>query len=672
MKILVIRLSSLGDIVLTSSVVSSLKKRFPQSKLSFLVKKEYLKVLSLIEGIDEAISFNGIFPTIKKIKKEKFDLLIDLSSNLRTWLISILSGVKRRFSYNKDALKRLLLLFRLDLFKEKPHISEKYIKNLEGLGISYIKPSLSLSGINKKEILEKFGIKEGLVCGISPFSRHKNKIWSIDGYVGLIEKISKEFGCQIILFGNENDKELGLKIKSLCKVSIKDLIGKTDLIELSCLIERCFLFISPDTGPMHIADSLNVPVVALFGPTTRDFGFFPLRGIVVEKPLSCRPCSLHGGNKCRRDNKCMKMIGVDDIMGAIYAILNKKPYLPYKPNKILLIETAFLGDCLLTTPLIRGIKEVFPHSSLSLLARPIGCDALKNNPYISEFIPYDKDKKQKGLFSYLKIIKKIRAKNFSLAILPHRSARTTILSWFSNIPRRIGFSNASLSFLLTDKVYYDRKKHEAQRKLSLIKIFGDIPDERGLDVFIDDRARQKAGELFLKWGIKKDDILIGILPFSHWKTKRWLAEGFVKVIDRMAQYKAKAIIFGSVSDLNEAYKIQAMARNKPIIACGKISISELPLFFERCSLIIGNDTGIIHLAYGLNKKTIVILGPTTVEMGFGPYKTSSAIIVEKSIPCRPCSPHGPQKCPKGHFNCMKLITENDITIPAIKMLGIYS
>ncbi|MEW6102397.1 MAG: glycosyltransferase family 9 protein [bacterium] len=668
MKILLIRLSSLGDIVLTSSVVSSLKKRFPNSKIFFLAKNEYLKILSLIPGIEEAIPFDKIFPAIKKIRKEKFDLVVDLSSNPRTFLISILSGAKRKIFYNKNTLKRWLFLFHFDLFKEKPHISERYIKNLKSLGISYIKPSLTLSGINKKEILEKFGIEDGLICGIAPESQHKNKIWSIDGYARLIEKISKEFRCQIILFGNENDRELGLKIKSICKAPIKDLIGKTDLIELSCLIERCFLFISPDTGPMHIADSLNIPVVALFGPTTRDFGFFPLRGIVVEKSLKCRPCSLHGGSKCKEDNKCMKMISVDDVMAAIYAILNKKPYLSYNPSKILLVETAFLGDCLLTTPLIRGIYETFPHSSLSFLGRPIGCEALANNPYISNFIPYDKDKKERGLFAYLKIIKKIKAENFDLAILPHRSARTTLLSWLSNIPKRIGFSNTNLSFLLTDRVYYNRKIHEAQRKLSLIKEFGVNPDERGLDIFIDDSAKRKVDGLFLRWGIKKDDLLIGFLPFSHWQTKRLPPESFAKIIDAMHQYKAKAIIFGDSNDLNEAYKIQAMARNKPIIACGKISLLELPAFFERCSLIIGNDTGTIHIAYGLNKKTIVIFGPTTVEMGFGPYKTSSTIIVEKPISCRPCSPHGPQKCPKGHFNCMKLITMDDILLPAIKML----
>ncbi len=674
MKILLIRLSSLGDIVLTSGVAVSIKKRFPTSQLFFLAKKEYLKIINLIPEIDEEIAFDkkeGLFFLIKKVRCEKFDLIIDLSGNPRSKIISILSGAKRRVFAKKDILKRFLLLFKIDLFKENLHLSKKYIKALEDMGIKYCPPHLSLEKIKKGEILEKFGISNGLVCAITPGCKHKNKEWGIEGYVGLIERTNKEFNCSIILLGNEKDRELATKIKSLCKVPVKDLVGKTDLIELACIISRCFLLISPDTGPMHIADCLNVPVVALFGPTTRHFGFFPLNGLVVEKDFPCRPCSLHGGDKCRmKDHRCMKSISVDDVMNAVYAILNKKPYLLYKPDKILVIETAFLGDYLLTTPLIRGIKEAFPNSSISFLARPIGCEALEKNPYISKFIPYDKRGKQKGLFEYIKIIQMIKKERFDMAILPHRSARTTLLAWLSNIPRRIGFDNAGLSSLLTDRVYYDKKRHEVERKLSLIKEFGVIPDERGLDIFIDDNVRIKRDSLISSWGIKKDDLVIGFLPFAHWSTKRWDISRFARVIDRMAAYNIKAIIFGEASDKQSAYKIQAMTVKKPIIACGIIRVSELPAFFERCELIIGNDTGTIHIAYGLNKKTIVIFGPTTQEIGFGPYKTAPTIIIEKSLPCRPCSPHGPKKCPKGHFNCMKLIKDEEVFAISAKMLGI--
>lgn len=670
MKILLIRLSSLGDIVLTSGVVSSLKKRFPNSSLFFLTKKEYSKIIELFDPVDRILSFDkkeGLFPLIKRIRKEKFDILIDLSANPRSKIISILSGAKRRLSYKKPLLKRFLLLFNINLFKEPIHISKRYSDSLSGIGIRYEMPHLSLSKVDKEKLLEKFGIGQGLFCAIACGSQHKNKEWSIEGYAQLIERLSKEFNCSIVLLGNENDKALAERIKTMCRVSIKDLVGKTDLVELACLIERCFLFVSPDTGPMHIADSLNVPVVALFGPTTRHFGFFPLRGVVVEKSLPCRPCSFHGGNRCRiGDNVCMNRITLNDVMSAVDAILNKKSYLPYKPDKILVVETAFLGDCLLTTPLIRGIKEVFPNASISFLSRPIGCEALRNNPYISSFIPYDK---KKGVLEFLKIMKKIKNEGFGLAILCHKSVRTTLLAWLCKIPKRIGFDNAGLSFLLTEKIGYDRKKHEAERKLSLIKGFGVLPDERGLDIFIDEKARKKRDSLFLKWAIKKDDLVVGILPFSHWQTKMWLERGFAKVIDRLSEYKAKTIIFGSSDDLQSAYKIQAMAREKPIIACGDILISELGAFFERCNLIIGNDTGIIHIAYGLNKKTIVIFGPTIPELGFGPYKTTSTIVLQKPLPCRPCSSHGPHKCPKGHFNCMTKITDEEVFACAIKLLG---
>jgi len=666
-KILIIRLSSLGDIVLTSSLVFGIKKRF-DCEIVFVIKKEYRDIARLIHGVDRVITFDkkkGIFFLIREINKEKFDLIVDLSSNIRSRIISFLSSAKKKVFYRKDVIKRHLLLLGINLFGEPLHVSKKYFNTIPHIGVKYEDPKLSLDGIDKEDIYKRFGLEEGFIVAISPSARHKNKIWDEESYARLIEKIYKEFKPQIVLLGTEEERIIANKIKKICNAPVKDLVGKTNLIELSCLIEKAGLFISGDTGTMHIAYSLGVSCVSLFGPTTRHFGFFPLKGVVVEKDFSCRPCSLHGGNKCKLgDHRCMRNISVDDVMEAIYAVLDRKPYISCKPNKILCVETAFIGDCLLTTPLIRGIKEVFPDSSLSFLGRPVGCYALEKNPHISNFISYDKNGKQKGLFGYLKIIQRIKKERFDLAILPHRSARTTVLTRLSNIPRRVGFDNARFSFLLTDKIYYDRKYHEAERKLSLIKGFGISSDERGLDIFIDDSSRKKRDILIFSWGIRKDDFVIGFLPFAHWETKRWLISGFAEVINKVSfEYNAKTIIFGEEADKQSAYKIYALTRKKPIIACGAISISELPAFFERCDLIIGNDTGPIYIAYGLNKKTIVILGPTNPsKIGFGPYKTTFTVIVEKSISCRPCSPHGPKRCPERHFKCMRLISPDDVLL----------
>ncbi|MBI3012912.1 MAG: glycosyltransferase family 9 protein, partial [Elusimicrobia bacterium] len=161
-----------------------------------------------------------------------------------------------------------------------------------------------------KQFCDSHHIPEGkMLIGMNPGSMWKTKRWLPEYFAQVADTLQKERNCQIILFGSDQDKTAVRSVCSFMKSPVINLCGKTDLKTLTSLISRCSLFITNDSGPMHLASAAGVPLVAIFGPTTRELGFFPLgdKSVVVELELPCRPCSLHGGDRCPLKHfKCMR------------------------------------------------------------------------------------------------------------------------------------------------------------------------------------------------------------------------------------------------------------------------------------------------------------------------------------------------------------------------------
>ncbi|MEK9149839.1 MAG: glycosyltransferase family 9 protein, partial [Candidatus Desantisbacteria bacterium] len=611
----------------------------------------------LLPDLDCLLCFEkseSIFSITKRIRRERFDLIIDLHRGFRSQILCLFSGARRRLSYKKDTIARfLLILSKLNFGPGIKPISSKYISALKPLGIEDDRktPALSLSKLNLDKV-----VRADRVISIAPGAHYSQKEWSAEKYAELAEELYKTYSAKILLLGDEKDRALAERIKSLARCEMQDLTGKTSITELACLIGKSLVFISPDTGTAHIADGLGIPHIVLFGPTVPSFGFYPQRGVVVEKDLACRPCSLHGEKPCK-SKECLEKIAVSDVMEAADAVLHNLAYTSIKPKKILVIQTAFLGDIILTTPLLRNLKERFPDARIFFLTTPQGAEILSGNPCICQFIVYDKKGRDKGIIPFLKMASAIRKESFSLVVSPHRSFRTSLLAFISGAKRRIGFDKASLSFLYTDKIQYEMKLHEVDRYLQLMETLGGKIEAKP-EVFIASNPQ----DILSSFGIEPKDMVVGLLIGSQWPTKRWTQEGYAKVIDYLAErFSAKSIIFGKKEDLREAEKIHQLCRNKPIVACGKTTLADLPPLFMACELLIGGDTGTMHIGVALKRRCVVIFGPTTQELGFSPYKAESVVIVEKKgLVCRPCSPHGPKKCPKGHFACMKDISSEDV------------
>jgi len=338
------------------------------------------------------------------------------------------------------------------------------------------------------------------------------------------------------------------------------------------------------------------------------------------------------------------------------------------PEKILLVQTAFIGDVVLTTPLIKAVKKKFSNAKLSVLVIPETEGLLKNNPYVDDVIVYDKRGQEKNLHAFFQLVNRIKQAKFDLALVPHRSYRTSFLVFLSKIPERIGFDKNQASFFLTKKITYQNNLHEIDRNLSLIQANGLALKEKLPELFPDKNNFARVESFLAENKISSNDKIVAIAPGSTWATKRWLPEGFAKVADWLIQNeKAKVVVIGSKEDEKLANGIGNFMQTKPVVACGKLSLLDSAALLSKCKLLLANDTATVHMAVAMKTPVVEIYGSTVPAFGFYPYGDGH-LIIEKNLSCRPCGIHGHQKCPLGHFKCMKEISAEEVFNTVVKKL----
>jgi len=336
--------------------------------------------------------------------------------------------------------------------------------------------------------------------------------------------------------------------------------------------------------------------------------------------------------------------------------------------RILIIQTAYLGDAVLTGSLVKETKENFSDSFLSVLCTPEIEEIFAQFPEVNKLIVYDKRGKEKGLFSFFRLVRKIKKENFDVAILPHRSFRSAFLVYLVGIPRRIGFISSEGRIFFTDLVSFDWRMHDSKRNLELLKPLGvqRLKYSQELSLNVDQRIKMKFLE---EHNLKETDLIVGINPGSVWPTKRWLAERFAQVANWLIEKdEAKIVIFGSKEELSLAKEIEENIRYSVVNLAGKTNLKELITFISGCTIFLTNDSGPMHIAVATKVPTVAIFGPTTHELGFYPYGVEHRV-VEVDLSCRPCSLHGSKKCPLGHFNCMKMVSVGQVYSTIKEILG---
>lgn len=335
-KILIIRLSSLGDIVLITPVIRAVKHKFPQTEVYFLTKSIYSPLLKgnlhlsgIIELKDKDTS--GLLSTLRKVRELNFDLVIDLHSNLRSFFLKNFSKAKLKLKYNKKWFNRFLMVHFKGIEVSSVHTVDSYLNCLERLDIySFDRmPELYLDEESQKfadQLLKNLSQDEILV-GVAPGAKWENKRWGEGNFTEAIRVVNNRIKAKFVLIGGKEDEELIKGLKNLTKdINFIEAIGLS-FPQLSGIISRCQVILTNDSGPMHMAVALKVPVVAIFGPTHPKLGFFPLgeKDVIFCADVECSPCSLHGKKRCYKKSKiCMEQISPEMVTDKVIEIIKNK------------------------------------------------------------------------------------------------------------------------------------------------------------------------------------------------------------------------------------------------------------------------------------------------------------------------------------------------------------
>jgi heptosyltransferase-2 len=327
-------------------------------------------------------------------------------------------------------------------------------------------------------------------------------------------------------------------------------------------------------------------------------------------------------------------------------------------NHILVIQTAFIGDAILTLPLIQVIKKNYPHSSIDVVVVPRTVDIFSHHPAISNIIPYDKRGEDNGLIGFWRLRNQLRAKNYDLIVIPHRSLRSALLGWLLKPNVRIGFDRSAGRFLFTRIVHYDPTDHEIDRNLSLLSPLSLRINKNELPhLYPSAEDAQVVDSMLESFGLNEENLIITVAPGTIWNTKRWPADRFAAMCKQLSSECSAVLLVGGKEDSALCDEIAGMSKAKNVFnVAGKLSLLQSAELIKRSRVLISNDSAPMHLAVAVATPVVAIFGATVPEYGFAPRGTHDIVIETKGLKCRPCSIHGGKTCPIGTFECMIAIT----------------
>jgi heptosyltransferase-2 len=328
----------------------------------------------------------------------------------------------------------------------------------------------------------------------------------------------------------------------------------------------------------------------------------------------------------------------------------------------LVIQTSFLGDMVLTTPLIAHLARSGP---VDVLATPAAAALLANNPHVREAIVYDKRGADRGARGFLRLARTLRSRRYSQAYLAQGSVRSGALAAASGIPERIGFSASAGRRFYTVRVPYIENTHHSARLLALATRdpAREVPTTALRPHLYPGAAERTAVDDVL--GAYGPEPLVAMAPGSVWATKRW---PYFAELASAVRDVARIVVVGAEADRALAEQIIGASKGQAVDATGRLSLLGSADLIGRAALLVTNDSAPLHLASAMNTPTIAVFGPTVPEFGFGPLADSSTVVGHKALACRPCDRHGPQKCPLGHWRCMREISPEHVAALARSLI----
>ncbi|MDI6758851.1 MAG: lipopolysaccharide heptosyltransferase II, partial [Candidatus Omnitrophota bacterium] len=671
-RILFITLSNFGDVVLTLPVLDVLREKFPAAKITVMVGPRPKEIFEGNSFIDRLIVYDKYAPLREKVKlffslkKERFDVIIDLRNTLFGALLPcrfrtspflhISARIKHMQERNLYRLyKALKMREGFDFFFNSAKLAKKSLTRLiSKQDIDYIDALLEKNGI--------FSDKDKIII-VAPISRGANRRWEKEKFAEVCKSLSEDY--KVILAGELSDKAVTQYISDNCQGKARDFAGLTSLKTLAYLIQKASLVIVCDTGILHLASYLGIPVLGVFGAGDEK-KYRPWSAVcaIVKKDIFCRPCLIA---QCRfKTLDCLRLIKPQDVLRKARSILtsgqqsaakNQKNYF----RRILIVRTDRMGDVVLSTPVIKALRDEYPDAYIAMMISPYTREIVENNPYLDDVIIYDKDSLHKTWFGSFRFAVELKKKRFDLCLILHPTNRSHLVTFFAGIPKRVGY-NRKLGFLLTHRIKHTKQageKHELEYNLDLIRVLGIAPKDKNLFIPVSDDSENWAKVLFIREGFKDSDKILAIHPGASCPSKIWPIERFAEAADQLIKKCGfKVIVLGGGECLSLAQNLTQAMTGSAVNLAGKTSISQLTSILKRCALFITNDSGPVHIAVAVGTPVISIFGRNQKGLSpkrWGPLGKEDRFL-HKEVGCVECLAHNCKK----EFTCLKAISVEEV------------
>ncbi len=342
-RILLIKPSSLGDIIHALPVLAGLRQRYPQAHIAWLASSSYVSLLEAQPAVDEVIAFDrrlygrlgrsprataGFVAFVRELRRRRFELVIDLQGLFRSGFLSKASGAEVRIGFG-DAreLGWVFYTHRMAVGAGDPHAVDKNYLVAELLGFSGRQKDFALHvppDVQQRTttVIREAGLEYGSYAVLVPAGRWETKCWPAERFAKLADMIADRLGLRVVLLGTESESGVCRQVQQGASAKLVNLAGRSDLLQLVAVIKGAKLVITNDSGPMHVAAALDRPVVAPFGPTNPvRTGPYSARARVVREPMPCSPCYLRRMDQCAYQHRCLRQISAERIFAAAAELL---------------------------------------------------------------------------------------------------------------------------------------------------------------------------------------------------------------------------------------------------------------------------------------------------------------------------------------------------------------
>lgn len=648
---------------MTLPVVDTLRENFPHSRISVIVGPKAadlfvddFRVNMII--YDKHIRLKSKLGFLIYLRKQRFHMIVDLRHSGFSLFL--------KAPYKTSSL--------LKIPKTIEHMKYRHLYKLKSTNPAitkfYSTEEIPIKQDDKDdidEILSENRIKEdrNLVLVSAGAASHWKR-YRAQGFAKLCDYLIENYKVKIVFVGNSSDKSISQDVVNLMKNNAIDLCGRTTLRQLAYLMKKAKAVISNDSAVMHMASYLDIPTLAIFGPTDpKKYGPWNRASLVARKELDCVPCEQ---SSCRFNHECMNTLGEDVVIKQAKRLLDPKfskdkfsllAFPVYK--RILIVRTDRIGDVLLSTPVIKAVKDYYPNSYLAFMVRPYAKDIVEGNPDVDEVIVYDKFGEHRRILSSIKFALALKKRKFDLAVILHPTNRVNLITFFAAIPERVGYDR-KLGILLSKKLKHTKQegaKHEMEYSLDVVRSLGIEPKDKSLFMPLKQESEDWADNILKENNLSASDNIVAIHPGASCPSKIWPQKNFSELANKLAEsYKARIIVIAGPSDELVANTVLKGIKYPVVNLAGKTSVSQLASILKRCRLFISNDSGPVHIATAVGTPVISIFGrkqPGLSPKRWGPLGEKDKVL-HKDVGCIECLAHNCKK----DFICLKAITVEDV------------